>query len=184
VAATGGNPLALGELAGALAGEQLAGRVPLPAQLPVTGGVERGFLDRIRRLDEAAQRYLLVVAADDTSRVNVVQDAALRLGASDGALDALERAGLLRVDGDALTLFHPLVRSAIYRAATSAQRRAAHRALAEVLTGDPTGGPGIWRRPRTGRTRTSPPCWMRWPNGRPAAGVTRPRPAPGPGPPS
>ncbi len=49
VAATGGNPLGLGELAGALGPDQLAGRAPLPAQLPLTGGVERAFLDRFRR---------------------------------------------------------------------------------------------------------------------------------------
>jgi DNA-binding CsgD family transcriptional regulator len=137
VAGTGGNPLALVELAGVLTAEQLAGRVPLPAPLPLTGGVERAFGDRYRRLDEAAQRFLLVAAADDTARLPVVRDAAERLGADDAALDAVERSGLLRVDADDLTLYHPLVRSAVYRAATSAQRRAAHRALADVLTGDP-----------------------------------------------
>src|SRR4051794_20968760 len=46
VAGTGGNPLALVELAGLLSAEQLAGRAPLPAPLPLTGGVERAFLDR------------------------------------------------------------------------------------------------------------------------------------------
>ncbi|MGY1631039.1 AAA family ATPase [Geodermatophilus sp. SYSU D01186] len=137
VAATGGNPLALGELAAALTGEQLAGRAPLPAALPLTGGVERGFLDRFRRLDDSAQRFLLIAAADDTGRLTVVRDAAERLDAGDDALDTVERSGLLRVDGDGLALYHPLVRSAVYRAATSAQRRAAHRALADVLGADP-----------------------------------------------
>jgi DNA-binding CsgD family transcriptional regulator len=136
IQATGGNPLALGELAGALSADVLAGRAPLPTQLPLTGGVERAFLDRFRRLEEPAQRFLLVAAADDTARLTVVRDAAERLGAGDDALDAAERAGLLQVDGDAVALYHPLVRSAVYRAATSAQRRATHRALADALSGD------------------------------------------------
>src|SRR5689334_4658365 len=136
VAATGGNPLALGELSEVLSADQLSGRVPLPEQLPLTGGVERAFLDRYRRLPEAAQRFLLIASADDTARLPVVRDAAGRLDAGDDALDAVEQAGLVRVDGDVLTLYHPLVRSAVYRAATSAQRRAAHRALAGVLGGD------------------------------------------------
>jgi hypothetical protein len=136
VAATGGNPLALGELSEVLSADQLSGRVPLPEQLPLTGGVERAFLDRYRRLPEAAQRFLLIASADDTARLPVVRDAAGRLDAGDDALDAVEQAGLLRVDGDVLTLYHPLVRSAVYRAATSAQRRAAHRALAGALGGD------------------------------------------------
>ena len=136
VAATGGNPLALGELSEVLSADQLSGRAPLPEQLPLTGGVERAFLDRYRRLPEAAQRFLLVAAADDTARLPVVRDAAGRLDAGDDALDAVEQAGLLRVDGDVLTLYHPLVRSAVYGAATSAQRRAAHRALAGALGGD------------------------------------------------
>jgi DNA-binding CsgD family transcriptional regulator len=137
VAATGGNPLALGELAGALGADRLAGSAPLPAQLPITGGIERGFLDRIRRLDEPAQRFLLVAATDDTGRGTVVRDAAARLDAGDEALDAVERVGLLRLSDGEVRLFHPLVRSAVYGAATSAQRRAAHRALADVLRGDP-----------------------------------------------
>jgi DNA-binding CsgD family transcriptional regulator len=136
VTATGGNPLALAELTEVLSADQLAGRVPLPEQLPLTGSVERAFGDRYRRLPEAAQRFLLVAAADDTARLPVVRDAADRLDVGDDALDAVEQAGLLRVDGDVLTLYHPLVRSAVYRAATSAQRRAAHRALASAMDGD------------------------------------------------
>jgi DNA-binding CsgD family transcriptional regulator len=137
VTATGGNPLALVELAGLLSTDQLAGRAPLPSPLPLTGGVERAFLDRCRRLSEAAQRLLLVAAADDTARLTIVTAAAARLDSDETALDELERAGLLRVDGDVVTLYHPLVRSAIYGAATTAQRRTVHRALADELSGDP-----------------------------------------------
>ena len=136
VAATAGNPLALGELAAALTGEQLAGRESLPTPLPLTGGVEQGFLDRVRGLSDPAQRYVLLAAADDTGRFTVVRDAAARLGVDDDACDEVERVGLLRVDGDSLVLYHPLVRSAVYGAATSAQRRTAHRMLADVLGGD------------------------------------------------
>jgi hypothetical protein len=78
VTATGGNPLALVELAGLLSAEQLAGRAPLPSPLPLTGGVERAFLDRCRRLPEPAQRLLLVAAADDTARLPIVTAAAAR----------------------------------------------------------------------------------------------------------
>ena len=137
VSATGGNPLALVELAGVLTADQLAGRAPLPTPLPLTGGVEHAFLDRCRRLSDAAQQFLLVAAADDTGRLTVVRAAADRLGLDEVAADEAERTGLLRVDGDALTLHHPLVRSAVYQAATSAQRRVAHAALANALAGDP-----------------------------------------------
>ncbi len=137
VAGTGGNPLALVELAAMLSAEQLAGRWPLPSPLPLTGGVERAFGDRYRRLDERAQRWLLVAAADDTGRLTVVRDAADRMDAGEAAMDAVERSGLLRTDGPMLSLYHPLVRSAVYRSATSAQLRAVHRALADALTGDP-----------------------------------------------
>ena len=136
IAATDGNPLALAELAGALSADQLTGQAALPDELPLTGGVERALLDRVRRLPGEAQRFMLVAAADDTARVPVVRAAAERLDSGIDALDVVERAGLLRVDGETLMLYHPLVRSAVYRAATSAQRRAAHAALADALTGD------------------------------------------------
>ncbi|WP_152230750.1 AAA family ATPase [Georgenia ruanii] len=132
-ASTGGNPLALVELPEVLSSDQLAGRAPLPARLPVTGGVERVFLDRTRRLSADAQRLLLVAAADDSTRVGTVQQAARALGVGPTALDEAERSGLVRVAGTQLELRHPLVRSAVYDAATSQERRAAHRALADAL---------------------------------------------------
>ncbi|MEP6641914.1 MAG: helix-turn-helix transcriptional regulator [Gaiellales bacterium] len=131
---TGGNPLALVELPEVLSGGQLTGQVRLPAQLPLTQGVERAFLDRCRRLPSDAQTLLLIAASDGSGRLSVIRQAAARLGAGDAALDAAERSGLIRVLGGDLLLRHPLVRSAVYWAATTSQRQNAHRALAEVLT--------------------------------------------------
>ena len=48
-------------------------------------------------------------------------------------LEPAEVAGLVAVNGSALIFPHPLARSAAYQAASSQERRAAHRALAEAL---------------------------------------------------
>lgn len=133
---TGGNPLALVELAGSLSPGQLAGADPLPRPLRLGSRAEQAFLDRVRQLPDATQRLLLVAAADDTGDPAVVFRATGELGVEPDALEAAERAGLARVDvTDGIVFRHPLVRAAVYQAATFTARRAVHRALAGVLEG-------------------------------------------------
>ena len=135
LASTGGNPLALVELPQLLSADQLAGRAPLPGRLPVTRTVERVFRDRARRLSPAAQRLLLVASADDSTQVRTVLAAAASSGADAGALAEAESSGLVTVEAGRLRMRHPLVRSAIYTAATSVERRQVHAALADAMTG-------------------------------------------------
>ena len=56
-------------------------------------------------------------------------------GGQGEAIGEAEAAGLVRITSDGVTFSHPLLRSAAYHAAAPAQRRQAHRALAEVLAG-------------------------------------------------
>jgi len=133
----GGNPLALVELPTALTGAQLTGTAPMPAQLRLTDRLQRVFLGRCRRLPLQVQTLLLVAAADDSGNLSVVAHAAALLGVSTAALPGAEQAGLIVTDRDNLRVRHPLVRSAVYQAATGHERRAAHRALADALTDDP-----------------------------------------------
>lgn len=135
---TGGNPLALLELPSVLSPAQLHGKEPLPQQLTLTGGVERAFLDRCRRLPEQVQTLLLVAAADSTGRVATVRHAAAILGVHATAWAVAERSSLLTIVGDTMTVRHPLVRSAVYQAATGYEQRQVHRALADAVgTDDP-----------------------------------------------
>jgi hypothetical protein len=92
VEATGGNALALAELARALSHDELEGVRPLPVPLPLTAGVEQAFLDRVRRLPPPTQTLLLVAAADDTARLATAIAAAGRLGVPAEALTQAERA--------------------------------------------------------------------------------------------
>ena len=146
VASTGGNPLALTELPRVLTADHLAGRARLPGRLPVTDTVERVFLDQARRLSTDAQRLLLVVAADDSARVATVSAAAARLGMDPSTLAEAESSGLLRVEDRHVRLRHPLVRSAVYSAATSTDRRRVHAALAQVLIQDEDLDRRAWHR--------------------------------------
>src|SRR5262249_38963248 len=128
---TNGNTLALLEVPTALTPKQLAGDEPLPDVLPMTHQVEQIFLERVPRLPEETQRLLLVAAADDSEELGLVLAAASGLGVQESALDAAERSRLIAVHGTRIDFRHPLVRSAVYEAATSGERRAAHRALAD-----------------------------------------------------
>jgi len=128
-----GNALALVELPSVLTARQRAGQEPLPDVLPLTEHLERIFLERVRRLPDDTQRLLLLAAADDSEDAGLVTRAAELLGADGRALDAAEQAGLVSVHGSRLEFRHPLVRSAVYEAATSGDRRGAHRALADAL---------------------------------------------------
>ncbi len=145
---TGGNALALVELPKALSATQLSGQAPLPAPLPLTADVQRVFLDRCRHLELGTQTLLLVAATDDSTRPTTVREAAALLGAGSDALEEAEGSGLLVVSGSQVQLRHPLVRSAIYQGATSAARRRAHAALAQVMVADEDVDRRAWHRAR------------------------------------
>jgi DNA-binding CsgD family transcriptional regulator len=126
-----GNPLALLELPRGLSPAQLAGGFGLPGALSLSGRIEERFVSRLEALPEDTQQLLLVAAAEPTGDPGLLSSAAARLGIADAVLRPAESARLLEVDGR-VRFRHPLVRSAVYRAATPHQRRRVHRALAEA----------------------------------------------------
>jgi DNA-binding CsgD family transcriptional regulator len=91
------------------------------------------------------QRLLLIAAAEPAGDPVLVWRAAGELGIRMEAAAAAEAAGLVAI-GQRVTFRHPLVRSAVYRAAGPAERRAVHQALAEVT--DPAADPDrrAWHR--------------------------------------
>jgi DNA-binding CsgD family transcriptional regulator len=131
--ATGGNPLALIELAGEA--ESVAGSL-VEAPLPIATTVEHAFAGRASRLSEMARRSLLVAAAAATGDLGIIARAADLLSVDVGALQEAEAAGLVAISDSRVEFRHPLVRSAVHNAADPAERRAAHAALASALTGE------------------------------------------------
>src|SRR6478609_940764 len=125
--ATAGNPLALLELAPEAS--RLA-ELPIDTPAPIQGSVVRGFVRRAEALPERTRGALLVAAASDTG------DLASLERAHPGSLDDLlpaEADGLVALRDGRVDFRHALARSAVYGAASAAERRAAHRALADAL---------------------------------------------------
>jgi DNA-binding CsgD family transcriptional regulator len=144
VAETGGNPLALLELPRGLTPAQLTGGFGVDApDLP--GRIEDAFLRRYEALPADTRQLLLVAAAEPTGEPVLLWRAAGRLGIGPGAAAAAKAGGLLAIR-DRVAFRHPLVRSAVYRAASPAARRAVHGALAEAT--DPRADPDrrAWHR--------------------------------------
>jgi hypothetical protein len=144
LAEAAGNPLALLELAGGLWEEQLAGLVPLPEAMPLTPRLEGVFRQRIAQLPSVAQDALLISAADNTGDAPAVLRAAAGLQLPPDALDPAQQAALIRVSGATITFRHPLVRSALYQAATLSQRQRVHAALAGALSGEENTDRRVW----------------------------------------
>ncbi|WP_286134981.1 LuxR family transcriptional regulator [Mycobacterium sp. UM_Kg1] len=145
VAETHGNPLALVELPRGLSAAELAGGYYRPDVVPVAGQIETHYLARIRALPHDAQRLMLIAAAEPLGDATLLPAAARALGLAATAMAPAEEAGLIEV-GARVRFRHPLVRSAIYRAASLQDRRDAHRALAQAT--DPERDPDrrAWHR--------------------------------------
>jgi DNA-binding CsgD family transcriptional regulator len=142
----GGNPLALEELPRSLSADQLAGRETLVRALPPTTSVEEAYLERIRQLSASAQRWLVLVAAEETGERATITRAAEDLSLDPADLGAIEAEGLVTVTPDRIDFRHPLVRSAVYRGAGFAARELAHRALAAALSGQADADRRAWHR--------------------------------------
>ena len=129
VAETEGNPLAIVEAAAGMTTEQLRGHVPLPEPLPVGHRLEDLFTRRVRDLPPDTRALLLLAAAEQPGEGDRLWRAASALDMPEFAAAPAEASGLAAFWPE-VRFSHPLVRSAIYHAATPGQRRQAHRALA------------------------------------------------------
>jgi DNA-binding CsgD family transcriptional regulator len=131
IAETRGNPLALLELARSMTAPERAGGYALPAAADVPTQVEEQYLRRVDALPEATRLLVLLAAADPLGDATLLWRAADLLSVAATAAAPAAAAGLLEID-DHVRFRHPLVRSAVYRAASPDDRQRAHRALAEV----------------------------------------------------
>jgi DNA-binding CsgD family transcriptional regulator len=145
VAETRGNPLALLELPRGLSPAQLAGGFGAPDLLPLSSRIEESFLRRVESLPAETRLLLQVAAAEPGGDPALVRRAAKQLGLRVEIAGMAEAAGLLQIGGR-VVFRHPLVRSAVYRAASPGERRKVHAALAEAT--DPQADPDrrAWHR--------------------------------------
>ena len=131
IAETGGNPLALVEVASELSPAQLAGAVALPEPLRVGGSVEQVYRRRLGRLPPETQLLLAVAAAEPAGSQALLWRAARHLGIDPDAAAAADLGGLAEF-GPQVVFRHPLVRSAAYYSIPLRQRRRIHQGLAAV----------------------------------------------------
>lgn len=127
-ALTGGNPLAIQQLA---ADPARLLTLPPHAPAPVPAALAEHYARRAAALGPDALRAVQVaaVAGEDLA---VVTAACAHLGVPAG-LGPAEAAGLVELGPGRVRFPHPLVRSGLYAAATPERRRELHQAVASVL---------------------------------------------------
>lgn len=126
-ATTGGNPLALLEVAGTLSAEERAGAAPLPDPLPVGDRLHTVYDAALTELPGHVRAAVLLLALDPGG--------AARAGVHE-ALDEAVALDVLAVEPSGLRFRHPLLRSAVLRLAGPSELRAAHEQLAAQFPAD------------------------------------------------
>ena len=129
VAESRGNPLALIELPHGLTPAEVAGGFGLLYESSLESRIEESFRRRLAPLPPATRMLLLVASAEPVGDPRPVWRAAGMLGVEPAARRA---AAELVEFGGQVRFRHPLVRSAVYRAASPEERERAHRALADA----------------------------------------------------
>ena len=137
VAETQGNPLALLELSRGRSAAELVYGEGAAELRSIPGRVEQDYARRLDALSGDTRTLLLLVAAEPVGDARLLLRAAEILGIAPDVAPARD-AGLIEL-AEPVRFRHPLARSAVYRAASPEDRRAAHRALA--LATDPAGEP-------------------------------------------
>jgi DNA-binding CsgD family transcriptional regulator len=143
VAETGGNPLALLELVRAMSDAELSGGFAHPPITLTPGLLEQHYLEKVLSLPGPTRQLLTLAAADATGDATLLWRAAQVLGLGHDALEPARAEGLLEI-GSGVRFRHPLVRSAAYAAGSPEDRRAAHRALAEVTDAESDSDRRVW----------------------------------------
>ena len=138
VAETRGIPLALLEVPRNVSAAELSGGFGNLGVRRSAGQIEESYVHRVQSLPADTQKLLLVAAAEPVGDAALFLRVAARLGIAVDALGPAEAGGLIEF-GPRMRFHHPLVRSAAYRAADMADRRAIHRALADAT--DPQSDP-------------------------------------------
>jgi DNA-binding CsgD family transcriptional regulator len=135
IAEAHGNPLALLELPRGQTAAELAGGFGLPDAVSlsssISGTIEESFRRRIDALPPGTRHLLLLAAADPTGDPALMRRAAGRLRVGLEAAAPAVEAGLAEFDVR-VRFRHPVVRSVTYRSASTQDRQASHRMLAEV----------------------------------------------------
>jgi DNA-binding CsgD family transcriptional regulator len=145
IAETRGNPLALLELPRRMTAAEMAGGFELPAGELLPAHIEDHYLRNVAELPEATQRLMLLAAADPVGDATLVWRAGRRLAIGPSALAPAEDAELLEI-GAHVRFRHPLVRSAVYRAASLDNRQRVHEALAEASNPETDADRRAWHR--------------------------------------
>ncbi|MCX2949156.1 helix-turn-helix transcriptional regulator [Lentzea sp. NEAU-D7] len=123
VAEARGNPLALLELPREVADGLDPG--------PLTSRIEQSFVRQIATLPADTRLLMLTAAAEPLGDATLLWRAAGLLGLGADPAAAALGTGLIEF-GARVQFRHPLVRSAVYRSASAADRLRVHRALADV----------------------------------------------------
>ena len=131
IAEARGNPLAIIELPRAVSLGNLAGGFGLPTAVSLSGRIQDSFLRRYARLPDSTRLLLILAAAEPLGDPALLWRAARELGIGLDDATPAEDDGLLQL-GDRVAFRHPLVRSAIYRAADIGDRQRVHGALADA----------------------------------------------------
>ncbi len=144
VNAARGNPLAIVELAAEATREPRA-KDEVLSPLPINAELVARYTRRFGSLSPAAQRLLLAMATDTTGDLALLWRVGRQRTFDEGAVREAELAELITV-GPPITFRHPLIREAVYYAATEAERRRTHAAFANALADDSDPRRRAWHR--------------------------------------
>jgi DNA-binding CsgD family transcriptional regulator len=127
-----GVPLALTELSEVIAADPSAGKRWSIEPLPPGSRLGSVYRSKFISLPDSTRAALILAAVADSSH-SLMRATEWTLRLEPEALAPAEELGLIKVGTSGIQFSHPLIRAAIYHAASFSERATAHRRIAESL---------------------------------------------------